>query len=127
VNKRAGDGNRLTAFWGRWGRDLVTAVAVALAVWSVTKVQSEGIARRDQTCVLFERQHNAAVDQLKQTYVFLLHPPPQLKALTPIALGQLPTQEAAAHASTPPAYCAPVSVGLPSPFPRIPPRPKGLR
>lgn len=124
MNTRAGDHSGIPAAWGRVGRDLITAFAVGLSAWSVFVVQGESGQRKDQTCVLFERQHNADVAQLTQTYTFLQKPPKGLENLVPVALAQLPIVETNAHASIPPAYCNEKGVGLPGPLPAIPKRPR---
>lgn len=88
------------------------------------RVEREGIERRDQQCVLFERLHAAAVQRLVETYEFLReHRDTQLGRAVLVAL---PRAEADARLSVAPHYCDRDGVGLPGPNPRIPRRPPEL-
>jgi hypothetical protein len=89
---------------------------------------SEANHRRDQACVLFERQHAKDVRQLVQTYDYLvgLTPKQRARGINPAVIATLPQTEDSARTSTPPRYCFSPGVGLAEPKPRIPSRPPGL-
>jgi hypothetical protein len=103
----------------------MTATAFALR-FAVGKTSREADERKNETCVLFERQERAAIDQLRRTYDYLRHPSPQLGDLNRLVVAQLPQVEADARASRAPSYCDPSGVGLPGRRPGIPARPKHL-
>lgn len=88
-------------------------------------IEREGSQRRDQSCLLFERQANTAVRQLKATYRFLRtlpaseHGSPLVQAI----VRQMPQTERNARKDTvAPRYCNAPGVGLPEPPRNLPPR-----
>lgn len=92
------------------------------------QTESEAQMRRDQSCVLFERSHLADVNQLSDTYRYLLSLSPQelRNPLNQFILASLPEVEQQAHVDTAPRYCDAPGVGLPEPDPVVPDRPKEL-
>jgi hypothetical protein len=133
---RTGDKGAMPKAWGRWGRDLTVFFSVCLAAYSVFTTQkhlndtvAEGKDRRDQSCILFERQEDSAIRQLRRTYKFLLNPPPQAAGLVPLAKAELSKTEADARASIAPEYCNEPNVGLfePAHPQSFPERPKELK
>jgi hypothetical protein len=129
---------RLWVWWDVWARDFIVVVAIALSLWStylshqqVKQVKQESTERRDQTCVIFERQAQAAVDQVVATYKYIagLKPHELAEPLNQAVLAQLPQTVANANNSEAPPYCDQPGVGLPEPNPQLPnpprfPRPK---
>lgn len=106
----------------------IVAALIAVAIQShdaITQIQSEGADRRDQTCLLFERQHLQDVSALKRTYDYLVNlTADDLKdPLNQAVLHGISETEDKAKASIPPSYCAPTDVGSPIPFPKLPQRP----
>lgn len=143
MTKRAGDGNTLPAWWGRYGRDVVTFVAVCLSAWAViggaqtaneakravAAQRREAKERINESCTINERKQKVDVDQLARTYAYLeaLAPDEKGSALNRAIVAQLPTTEAAAREDDAPSYCDKPGVGLPEPDDPIPPRPASLR
>jgi hypothetical protein len=152
--KRATDGNRVLAIWGRFGRDLVTFVAVGLAAWAVhvaegnsdkaatasenalnavRQSEHEANERRDQTCTIFETKQKSDVDALAQTYRYLgdLTKAEMGTALNRAILAQLPRTIREAQTDDAPDYCDQTNpdgsdIGLPEPDPKLPTPPKNL-
>lgn len=89
---------------------------------AIAAVKRESTARRDQNCILFERQHKANVDRLKSTYDYLNRIPKDEigSSLTQAVLRGLKAQEAEARNAIPPNYCNEKNVGLPEPPPDVP-------
>lgn len=92
----------------------------------ITAIEREGRERRDQTCLLFERQELAEVNRLGRTYAYLSLPAGEREpSLTRAVIRGLAEQREDALAARAPAYCnerkgAPV-IGLPEPGPEFPP------
>jgi hypothetical protein len=124
---------RLWVHWDVWGRDLVVLVAIGLSLWStiitqqnVSRINREGAERRDQQCVVFERQQQQDVDALDRTYKYLsgLTARDLSQALNKAVLAQLPKTIRDAEEDDAPTYCHEKGVGLPEqrrPFPMPPP------
>lgn len=92
-------------------------------------IAQEGAARRDQNCLLFEREHQGAVRSLAKTYAYLSALPPEEKgtALNKAVKAQLPETEQRAKTLIPPSYCNEPGVGLrESEHTATPKRPKEL-
>lgn len=133
---RAGDSNRLVALWGRFGRDLVTTIAVGLAAYSVIvtqstveKIKAEGVSRRDQTCIVFERMHQIDVRQLVMTYNYVtgLTADERQSSLNRAVVAGLPALEQRVKEGPPPPYCTKPGVGLDDRrLDKPPQRPPGL-
>jgi hypothetical protein len=110
----------------RW--QLLVLVAMALAAASILlsawlfssvagqqdKLNAEGISRRDQNCIVFERMHQVDVIQVRSTYAYLADLSPQQLAepINRAILAQLPTTEKRMRKSRAPTYCANPGVGL---------------
>lgn len=107
---------------------VLAAASVLLAVVLFGKVSGEGQGRRDQTCILFERQHEAEVLRLRSTYAYLirLSPRERRSALNSTVAAQLPQVEQSVRTSAAPPYCDAPGVGLREPNPAVPERPPGL-
>lgn len=134
---RSTDGGRAAALWGRWGRDLLTALAVAAATYSVfttqntvDKIEAEGNDRRNQTCTILETQERADVEALRRTYEYLsgLSPKELGESLNRAVLAQLPRTVRDAETPNAPPYCDEPNVGLPEPRGgvKLPDPPKNL-
>lgn len=133
--RRAGTPRRLTdsdtpvaIWWARWGRDMTTFAAVALAAWAVLNTVHERASRTDQTCTVFEQQHKDDVDQLIATYRYLasLSGEELAQPLNRFVLGSLPGVIREAQTDDAPPYCDEPGVGLPEPDPVVPERPRAL-
>ena len=101
---------RANAVW----RDLVPFVALGLAAWAVLingqrtdEVEREALERRDQNCVLFERQEISHTQRVIRTYDYLDSLPRSEYGtnLTKAIVRGLPDQYAEAAANRAPAYC----------------------
>lgn len=92
---------------------------------ATTKLSEETVARRDQTCLIFERYHVTQTNRLKNTYDFLLQGDPN-DALYKTLIRLLPRTEEDARNSRPPTYCDPPEVGLKDPPLPFPVRPESL-
>jgi hypothetical protein len=137
---RAQDRGRVAAWWGRWGRELVTALAVGLSAWAVWTTQHtvgdlkrEGAERRDQTCTILETKQRSDVEALRRTYAYLagLRPRELADPLNRAVLANLPNVVREAQTDDAPPYCDEKDdqgrdIGLPEPDPVIPKRPPGL-
>lgn len=136
VDRRVTDGHRFPRFrawYARWGRDIVTMIAVGLAAFSVGKVVKEARERQDQLCTIAERKQLADVRQLHSTYDYLakkvaqdIDPNAGVISLNDI-LASLPQVEEDAFFDDAPEFCDEPGVGLPEPDPEIPTRPFSLR
>lgn len=107
---------------------VLAAASVLLSVVLFDRVSGEGQDRRDQTCVLFERQHETEVKRLAQTYRYLLglSPEEQANPLNRAVAAQLPELEERVKTIAAPPYCDEPGVGLSEPNPEIPKRPEGI-
>jgi hypothetical protein len=97
----------------------------------ISRLRAESHARRDQTCVTFERTWQKDVRSLQGTYEYLDNLTPQQRTdpstINPTIIRLLPKTEADVRAETPPHYCK-GKVGLDdSKFEPVPPRPRSLR
>lgn len=120
---------RLWVWWDVWVRDFIVVIAIALSLWStwishqqIDRVRAEGAERRDQTCLIFERQQKAAVDQVGQTYRYLagLTPKQLGEPLNRAVIANLPQLVHDATTAEAPVYCDAKGVGLPEPDPQLP-------
>jgi hypothetical protein len=122
----------------RWVRRVTVGFALLAIGFGVLYVDArktvdaqkrEARGRVDQTCTLFESSHLADVQQLRQTYRYLLAVPPSERGATinRFVLAGLPAVEKKAHIDTAPPFCDKPGRGLPEPDPRIPPRPSALK
>jgi hypothetical protein len=107
---------------------VLSAGSVLFTVLLFTDLRDEIAQRRDQACVITEREQDAEVQALVNTYRYLseltgeqLHDP-----LNRAVLRQLPMVEARARADNAPPYCDEEGVGLPEPDRRVPERPRVL-
>jgi hypothetical protein len=110
-------------------RVFVPVFAVAVTAYAVVNVSNqndkleaqsratiqESVERRDQNCVLFERQEKAAILRVVATYHYLRTLPAEDRGtnLTKAILRNLPAAEADAKAAVAPDYCNLRGVGLP--------------
>ena len=108
---------------------VLAAFSLLASVWLYTKTQDESRARRGQTCTITEREQAAEVQQLRNTYEYLLelegvqlHDP-----LNRALLRQLPMVEARAEEDNAPKFCDEPGIGLPEPDEKVPDRPARLR
>jgi len=94
---------------------IVATLAVAVTLYVVNLVINEGKERRDQNCLLFERQAHVAARRLQDTYAYLRTLPRDDygSSITRAILRNLPVTEADARASVAPEYCSRPGVGLP--------------
>lgn len=92
------------------------------------ELRHEAEVRRDQTCVLFERNHHQAVARVKRTYDYLKGLTKQQRndPLNRAVIAQLPDTETDARNSAAPRYCNVRGVGLPEPPPELPQRPSAV-
>lgn len=130
----------MTSAWSRWGRDLVTFIAVGLAAWSVWASQAsvsqsektvrrldhESAERQDQSCRITEAKQQSDIEALSQTYKYLasLSPEQLAEPLNRTVLANLPRTIRDAELDDAPAYCKRPGIGLDpstSPFPQPPP------
>jgi hypothetical protein len=105
------------------------AVAILLTAWLYARsvdarqqIAAEGMERRDQTCVLFEREHLRHVIRLERTYDYLDGLPRRERgsSLTRAVVRQLPELEVDARTDSAPPFCDEPGVGLPEPDPEPP-------
>lgn len=127
--------------------ELIPVFALCIALYAVIEVegtvnsiQQEGVDRRDQTCVVFERDAIAAKvsyvnarDQLGQTEEYLSNLTPEDKnsSINVAVAANLPRLKNAvdqrwreARAAKAPDYCDLPGVGLHEPNPVLPARPR---
>lgn len=118
------------AAWG-W-----MAILSILVVLTISRVQAESKTRADQNCKIFETQHLATVERLRNTYKYLLALTPDERALAAsghgnqlniLVMRNLKQTEAEAKIDPAPIYCDKPGVGLPEPDPVVPKRPPELR
>lgn len=156
MSARATDKGKLAAWWGRFGRDVVTVFAVALAgwaVWSAThavdkaktaaadakraatnaqrnvaNLRAESKQRIDETCRISETRQRSDVRSLERTYGYLSQLTPKQfgEPLNRAILAGLPSTVRDAETDDAPAYCDAKGVGLPEPDLKIPKRPSNL-
>lgn len=90
--------------------------------------RNESDLRQDQLCIVFERSYQQQVQQLRATYSFLAQVPPSERStqLNKAIIAGVPKQEALVTTFAPPTFCAPTNVGLSTPVPKMPKRPKAL-
>jgi hypothetical protein len=126
--RRATDVGVAGAWWGRWGRDLITFAAVGLSAWAFFKGETERRERTDQACTIFERKHKQDVDALISTYRYLgtLSGKELAEPLNRAVLAGLPRTIREANLDDAPPYCDKPGVGEPEPDPKLPPRPGNL-
>lgn len=114
---------------------ITTFIALAIGavqLYRFTTIQThqrdESHLRQDQLCVVFERSYLQQVQQLVATYDFLRHTPASERGtqLNKAIIAGVPKQEAQVTTFAPPAFCAPRNVGLSTPVPKVPKRPKDL-
>lgn len=126
---------------------LVLAVLLIVAAFVVADVKSsktdvddftkEQVERRSQICTTFESQYRQEVEQVSQTYAYLLtvqqfHPDELKSGLNRFVIGQLPQNEAKAKTDTDtngvfvPQFCDEPGNGLLEPDPKPPHRPAAL-
>jgi hypothetical protein len=93
---------------------LVSALLFSSVAGQQDKLNAEGVSRRDQNCIVFERMHQVDVNQVRSTYAYLadLSPQQAAESINRAILGQLPTTEKRMRKSRAPAYCANPGVGL---------------
>lgn len=103
----------------------IVTVGVVRNGVTVNDLAREGEQRRDETCVLFERQAQSAVTGLEATYHYLASLPHDAldDPLNQAVLAQVPSTEREARDARAPAYCNPPEVGLRTPPMGIPRRP----
>jgi hypothetical protein len=91
--------------------------------------KAETRERVNQTCRILEGKQRDTVDQLKQTYTYLLglSPAEKRSPLNRAVLANVPKLERDARVNDAPAYCNDPGVGLPEPDPEPPARPAQLR
>ena len=142
--RRTGDRLALLAVGIALAALAITAVAFIVGLAAIGKTatiedfQREGHERRDQTCLIFERDQLREVQQLRKTYEYLLGltPAQRREPLNQAVLQQLPELEGQAREDDAPPYCDEPGVeaerrgeppiGLPEPDARPPARPDGL-
>lgn len=85
----------------------VSTFAALKAISVTEKIQQEGVERRDQTCVLFEREQLAATFRVVRTYEYLDELPREDYGsnLTRAIVRGLPEQETDARLSQAPPFC----------------------
>lgn len=128
MNHRASDGPVQSRFWAFLNKAdavfskitplislTVATLSVAVAAFAVYNIEQEGKERRDQNCILFERQAQANAQRVIGTYDYLrtLAPEDYGTNLTKTIIRNLPTTEAEARATVAPAYCQKPGIGLP--------------
>lgn len=115
--------------WGRWGRDFITFIAVALAVYSVYANSVETKERVDESCTISETKQKADVDALIATYRYLgeLSGKELAQPLNKAVLAGLPTTVRNAQTDDAPSYCDEPDVGLPEPDDKVPEVPEDLK
>lgn len=134
---------RFGHLWERWGRDLVTTVAVGLAAYAVIgaagaasdardglhKLDRESAARIDQTCAISEAKQRSDSDALIRTYQYLgsLSARQFAQPINKAILANLPVTIRAAQIDDAPPFCDQPGVGLPEPDPPTPCPPKGTK
>jgi hypothetical protein len=130
-------------WWERWGRDVVTFLAVALAAYAVFGARGAAIdaqdavrglsdettQRIDQTCAISETKQRADVDALIRTYRYLggLSGRQLSEPLNKAVLANLPSTIREAQTDDAPPFCDKPGVGLPEPDPPLPCPPKGTQ
>lgn len=137
---RAEDGGPFRAWWGRWGRDLITLLAVGLSAWAVIttqgsldKIESETEQRIDETCRISETKQANDIEALRATYEYLsgLERGQLDEPLNKAVLAGLPRTVREAQTDDAPDYCDAKTkddrdIGLPEPDVAIPTPPPGL-
>jgi hypothetical protein len=110
-------------------RDIWLLLITGFVVWSLHASSQEGISRRDQNCLVFERMWKSDVKRLGSTYDYLrpLSRKQMAEPLNVAILRNLPRTEDDIKAERPPVYCK-GNVGLAdSKLPKVPKRPRNLR
>jgi hypothetical protein len=124
-------------YWVPWTyRHLVPALAVAVAAWALINVegdqerfQAEAKERRDQGCVIFERNQAEDILRLQRTYDYLagLSSEQMREPINRAILAQLSSLEDDAELDDAPQYCDEPGIGQPEPDLVVPERPLALR
>lgn len=133
------------AYW--WWTAVVPALAIGIALYAVLEVdgtvkdiQAEGVDRRDQTCIVFERDaisaktaYVDAKEALDRTnnYLKTLTPEERKTRINAAVIAGVPRLEETvdrrwrdAKATAAPPYCDEPNVGLEEPNPALPARPR---
>lgn len=110
---------------------LASVVLWTRAASDTDRIEAEATVRRDQNCIITERQQAREVRQLEGTYEYLLKQP-RRELLHPGSLPRevfirLPLTEEVAHEDDAPPYCDEPNIGLPEPDLKVPERPRALR
>lgn len=112
--------NVVFAFW--------LSVVSLFVFLSFSAQGDEARARRDQTCIVFERLHQADIKRLAGTYQYVAHLTPQQRRerLSVAVIRQIPQLERQVRNGKPPTYCK-GDVGLDdSKLLPVPKRPPGI-
>lgn len=94
------------------------------------RVAREAKIRVNESCIQSETRYNNAVQQLDNTYKYLLSLTPQERqssTLNKFIVKNLPKTEQDARDAAPPRFCDQPGIGLPEPNPIFPDRPKSIR
>lgn len=115
----------------RWQLFSIYAAVIVAGLIGFSLLSSESAKRRDQNCILFERNWIADIRSLSGTYDYVskLTPRQTRDPLAIAVINTVPRQERTTHANHPPAYCK-GDVGLKDsqipPIPKRPPRVQAL-
>lgn len=106
---------------------------------AISRIDTEGVERRDQNCNILESQHLESVRGLRLTYDYLagLTVAERQQPINRLLIAQLPQTERQARIDQAPEYCdepgaaaeakGAEPVGLPEPDPILPERPEALQ
>lgn len=135
MKQRSSDVGGFTAWWGRYGRDLVTVLAISIAAYAVIstvslvrELRSETAQRINETCRISETKQRSDVEALRRTYEYLggLSGKQLAEPLNRAVLAGLPSTIREAETDDAPSYCDKPGVGLPEPDPKLPVRPRNI-